>query len=605
MIEEIKETLAKEGIVLDTDEELSEYFNNNFKNVIRFCKTRSIPMVMREKEVNLLTIMGVRMDAQKGVTYSKKIESLDEIVLVHKTLGVPRNDIIAPAMAELIEKEPISAVVDGKEVIKEVEMPTGHNTTHFCMNAEVKNHHSSSWDHCDVVVIQPLTERLYEDVVCLNPADTFFDKEIELSDEIIICKDEKKYQEALRTNPRGSVIYCPVMKPGLGDDMCRAMGNFSFYRFGSGTTDYSDKKPKDMYGEELQKRYPKLITRVDLPDGYLAHACLKINGQALRTVERQKMIMEASDPSRTFDAVVSDLKKDKTSFHITPPYAKTIYEDNETYSWENGFGKNYSREGRLLDNLKTMPSFDAETIFKLITKGIDINNANEQGMLRVKEMVIDFTTKYNNYIQTEYDKIVAGRKAGGFSTDHEAIMQEIYGYKPEKYDDYINNIIMCSEIVNNDKMLSREIDKNVEYDVPLSYYDYTEFLESPNSPQTISIYDDESYEYFKENKDKIKLTVSSPQNKEWVKDFFEQKSKIKGEEETKKFFQNYFAKDGITLDESELDELLYIEECLQDDCSKEAAMGYQAVELLLIKNKRERGKDTSQEPSLSEETIVK
>lgn len=598
MIEEIKETLAKEGTVLNTDEELSVYFGNDFKNVISFCKRRNLPIIMREEEINFLTTIGVKMDEQKGVFWGKKIESLDEIALVHKTVGIPQNDIIAPAMSELTESETLAVTVDGKEITKEVKMPTGHNTTHFSMNAEVKDHHGSSWSHCDVVVIQPLTEKLYEDVVCLNPADTFFDKEIELSDEIIICKDERKYQEALKNNHKATVIYCPVMEPDLGDKVCRAMGNFTFYKFGAGTTDYSEKKAEEMYSEELQKKYPKLISRIDLPDGYLAHVGLKLNGQALRNVERQKIIMEASEPSLTFDKVVSDLQNEKTSFHISPPYAKSYYADQDTYSWEKGFGKKYSREGKLLDSLKNMSSFDAETVFKLATEGMDLSNVNEQGMLRVKEMVIDLTTKYNIYIETEYAKIAERRNAGGFPIDYQSIMEEIYKQEPARYYDYINGVVMCSEIAHDGKMLSREIDESVEYDVPPSYYDYTEFLESGEAPKNASIYADESYEYFSENKGKIKLTIAPPNNKEWVNDLLEKKSKVHGEEETKTFFQNYFAQDGIALEESELEELIYIEDSLQGDCSKEAAIGYQSIELLMIQNKREKVETIQQEESV-------
>ena len=132
MLEDIRRKLAEEGIILNTDLELSEYFGDDFRNIITFCKEKSISIVMGEKEVEFLNTIGPRADVRYGNKSGKKVKSLDDIILVHKTTGIPQDDRINPLMAELTETQTITATVDGRKVSKEVEMPRGHNSIHFC-----------------------------------------------------------------------------------------------------------------------------------------------------------------------------------------------------------------------------------------------------------------------------------------------------------------------------------------------------------------------------------------------------------------------------------------------------------------------------------------
>ena len=611
MLEDIRRKLAEEGIILNTDLELSEYFGDDFRNIITFCKEKSISIVMGEKEVEFLNTIGPRADVRYGNKSGKKVKSLDDIILVHKTTGIPQDDRINPLMAELTETQTITATVDGRKVSKEVEMPRGHNSIHFCMNAEVKDHHGSSWDHCDVIVMQPLTEKLYEDVVCLNPADTFFGKKIDLEGALIVCSNKEKYEEALRTNPKSTIIYCPVMKPGFGDKLSRAMGYHCFYEFSGGTTDYSKKSAEDMYEEELQEKYPKLVKSVGLPDDYLIHVGLKINGMGSTHIEEQRLIMEEASKEDTFEEVIGYMRKSMPNFRISPPYAKAIYAGQDTFSWEETLGKNYRRTGRILDQLGKMYTFDAEEVFAIITEGVEVTEANKMGLIRLKEMVIYATEKHNKYIAAEYASRATVKIESGHSVEPNEIMENIYEDNPTEYDGYIKEIVMCEEIAQDKEMLTRRTERDVEYSIPPQYYDYSKYLEAGRELKEINFDDEEreTIDFFFANKDKIELTVSKPKNEPWVTEFFEQKSKISNDEERRVFFTSYFAREGIILSDEELENLVYVDSCIEDNNPKDANLYYQGTELLLIQNKRQRyhaeqsNKENTTSPAQEESSI--
>ena len=93
MIQLIKDELLKQGITIDSDEELINYFNSNFKNVLTFCKENNVEIIIDDQEKELLDAF-----VQSNRSKSKgKIDSLDEIMLVHKTTGIPSNDKIVSA----------------------------------------------------------------------------------------------------------------------------------------------------------------------------------------------------------------------------------------------------------------------------------------------------------------------------------------------------------------------------------------------------------------------------------------------------------------------------------------------------------------------------
>jgi len=546
MIQAIKNELLKQGITIETEADLVNYFNDNFKNTLTFCKEHSIEIIIDDKEKELLDTF-VQANVPKLKT---KIDSLDDIMLVHKDHYIPTNDKMIP----LVENDNIDlnnpdlnggitnidVIIDGQHKTKRIIIPAGHATTHFCINAEVRSFHGGNWDDCDVIIMQPLTKKVLEKVVGTDPADTFIGGEIDLEGHIIICRNKDKYMESKEKNPNALVVYCPNMELRFGDKICAAMGYSSnFYRFNNGTYDKSYSIPENMYSEEFKRKYPIFINNTLGVRNFLEHnAIANIQATIVHSAECQFLMSETSQ-SKTFDEVIDELQKYKgVSYPLMPPFMENVvdeynipYPDRYTYSWENHFPEEYKHLGKLMDSIKTMDYYDPEILFQLIIKDTIMTKENEEAIARLKEMIINSISEYNKKFNNNCEIVKTHIKEVNIDIDELEVKRR--AFNNDDYKKLIDNLMLYQEIAHNGNMLKRQVDKKIQYDLPPEYYDYSEFLESIKGLG--SIVDSSTFSIVCENMDKIKVKIENKNDNE-ISNFINQKENI-----SKKYLEKYFA----------------------------------------------------------------
>lgn len=97
---------------------------------------------------------------------------IDDLVLVHASMNMPKNGIIRAAKEKIVE-------------LHEIKVAQHRLTTHFALNGRVGNHGYNSWDKMGIIIIDPLKSHI-KDVNNLLTVDTYFLGDFHLSDEAII-----------------------------------------------------------------------------------------------------------------------------------------------------------------------------------------------------------------------------------------------------------------------------------------------------------------------------------------------------------------------------------------------------------------------------------
>ncbi len=116
----------------------------------------------------------------------KKIESINDIVMIHKTDYIPTNNTIKSSKSSGVT-EPFYLNLNGEEY--RIDVPLERKTVHFCLNAEVVNHAISSFSNRKYAVIIPMNKYDMNNIEAGEPADLFSKKDVEI--------------------PKGSYILCP------------------------------------------------------------------------------------------------------------------------------------------------------------------------------------------------------------------------------------------------------------------------------------------------------------------------------------------------------------------------------------------------------------
>ena len=610
MLQAIKEELLKQEIMIESDEEIVNYFNGNFKNVLTFCKEHNIEIIIDDQEKELLdTFVQSNRPKFKGT-----IDSLDDIMLVHKTTGVPNDDKIVPVSEQEYDeklslgksdspKRTVSIMVNGRNKSTEIEVPTGHSTTHFCMNAEVRDHHDSSWNHCDVIVMQPFTEKLYENVIVTDPADTFFGDEMDLEGHIIICRDKEKYEQAKQQNPKAIVMQLPKWEIGFGDKICEAMGLEQFYSFNGGLAASYENK----YSEELLRSHPKLKTYTHgSTNAFVSHESVHILQNLMSDITRFRLFESEIPSSESFEYVISEFQKNndhiissEASKFIAPPfveYENGGYRDRYIYSWEKHIPEGYKHLGKLMDKIKTMDSLDPEILFQFVAEGVEVTEENKESLINIKDKTIKSINEYNKKFNDRVEKTKELLAAAEFDKIDEKVKEDSFFKSYDDYNKLINNLIFYSEVAHNKGMLKRQVVENL----PVEYYDYSEFLESGKELGVIN--DDQiAYDFFTNNQNKIKASLN-PRKDEVISDLLKLKEEqVLEREQAETLFKAYLEKKGLEYSQETLETLSSIEIAYRSgNIDKKSAMAW---ELLYLQNNTKSKEQDVQKQDLNEITI--
>lgn len=135
----------------------------------------------------------------------KPIQSLDDLVMVHKTDYFPYGAVKTPYETRKAADCHIKCIIDGEE--KEFIIPSKsyRNTAHFCLNGAVESHAYGEWDETKYAILMPLAKNK-DKIIAGSECDLFSWGSVPITDNgYILCpKDEiDKMKEA---NPSAHII---------------------------------------------------------------------------------------------------------------------------------------------------------------------------------------------------------------------------------------------------------------------------------------------------------------------------------------------------------------------------------------------------------------
>jgi len=118
---------------------------------------------------------------------TKKIESIDDLVLVHLTNYIPKNGIIrTPKSAGVVQIEKYNGI--------EYQKKRERDTIHFVMNGEFENNTGGSWNKIKDAIIIPLKKMKKEKILGGTTVDLYTNGDVEIPEgSYILClKDEQE-----------------------------------------------------------------------------------------------------------------------------------------------------------------------------------------------------------------------------------------------------------------------------------------------------------------------------------------------------------------------------------------------------------------------------
>lgn len=113
-----------------------------------------------------------------------------------------RSSIIGQAISTIINKRNLSMDEFAKESEKYyVIYETMRSTIHFCINGLVESHELGNFDSRPFIIIEPLKYHINDkSLINLKAADTYFNEDIQLSEEAAIIIREEEYKK-IKNNP--------------------------------------------------------------------------------------------------------------------------------------------------------------------------------------------------------------------------------------------------------------------------------------------------------------------------------------------------------------------------------------------------------------------
>lgn len=135
----------------------------------------------------------------------KTIQSIDDLVMVHKTSYFPNKAIKTPFDTKKFAMKTINYKIDGED--KEYKYPVRdyRNTVHFCLNAGVKSHMNGEWDDTKYAILMPLSKNK-DKIVGGTECDLFSLGSVPITDNAYILCPKEEIDKMKEANPTAHVI---------------------------------------------------------------------------------------------------------------------------------------------------------------------------------------------------------------------------------------------------------------------------------------------------------------------------------------------------------------------------------------------------------------
>lgn len=135
----------------------------------------------------------------------KTIQSIDDLVMVHKTSYFPNKAIKTPFDTKKFAMKTINCKIDGEDREYKYPIRDYRNTVHFCLNAGVKSHMNGEWDDTKYAILMPLSKNK-DKIVAGTECDLFSLGSVPITDTAYILCPKEEIDKMKEANPTAHVI---------------------------------------------------------------------------------------------------------------------------------------------------------------------------------------------------------------------------------------------------------------------------------------------------------------------------------------------------------------------------------------------------------------
>lgn len=199
---------------LQTDEELMKEIDklkiilsqsrNDISIILNYYIENNIQIILTEDDKKYL-MKKISESHYKEAFFQEKrrIEKLEDIMLVHKTNFAPINNEIGTRFSSKVV-DIANVTISGKQY--DINLRPRRNSVHFSVNHEVMPNNGGSWSLCKYAVLIPLLSVPKWQFVSNNCVDTFTNGKISLNNKAYIICPKEDVDEIKRKNSNVTVI---------------------------------------------------------------------------------------------------------------------------------------------------------------------------------------------------------------------------------------------------------------------------------------------------------------------------------------------------------------------------------------------------------------
>ncbi len=196
--------------IRDKVDELRDEINNkDYTNIIKYYIDNNIQIILTKEDKELFKEeYDEECDPEKDK--GRKIEKLEDIMLVHKTDYIPQNEEIGTRMTSGVVGE-TTTNIEGKKY--KVNLRPYRNSLHFAANHEVIGHLGGDWSEKKYSIIVPLKSIPKEKIKNNNAVDTYTKGEVKLSKDCFIICPKEDIEKVKKENPNCIIVGYDDSKP--------------------------------------------------------------------------------------------------------------------------------------------------------------------------------------------------------------------------------------------------------------------------------------------------------------------------------------------------------------------------------------------------------
>lgn len=135
----------------------------------------------------------------------KTIQSIDDLVMVHKTSYFPNKAIKTPFDTKKFAMKTINCKIDGEDKEYKYPIRSYRNTVHFCLNGGVESHAYGRWDDIKYAILMPLSKNK-DKIVGGTECDLFSLGSVPITDNAYILCPKEEIDKMKEANPTAHVI---------------------------------------------------------------------------------------------------------------------------------------------------------------------------------------------------------------------------------------------------------------------------------------------------------------------------------------------------------------------------------------------------------------